>query len=107
MGCSYTYIVVCFSFGSLFHICIEKMFQATGNMVIPMFLQALGAIVNLILDPILIFGWMGIPAMGVTGAAVATIIGQMTACFSKRIGKFLSACGDSAFKKAFSGNCIR
>ncbi len=82
LGYQYAVIVICFSFGSLFHICIEKMFQATGNMVIPMFLQALGAIVNLILDPILIFGWMGIPAMGVTGAAVATIIGQMTACLS-------------------------
>lgn len=82
LGCQYAVIVICFSFGSLFHICIEKMFQATGNMVIPMFLQALGAVVNLILDPILIFGWMGIPAMGVTGAAVATIIGQMIACLS-------------------------
>ena len=46
MGCSYTYIVVCFSFGSLFHIYIEKMFQATGNMVMPMILQGVGALIT-------------------------------------------------------------
>lgn len=80
LGCQYSTIVICLSFGSLFHICVEKMFQAVGNMVIPMFLQGLGAVVNLILDPIFIFGWMGIPAMGVAGAAIATVIGQMCAC---------------------------
>lgn len=89
LGCQYSTIVICLSFGSLFHICVEKMFQATGNMVIPMFLQGLGAVVNLILDPIFIFGWLGIPAMGVAGAAIATIIGQMCAapvpsCFLSR-----------------------
>ena len=55
MGCSYTYIVVCLSFGSIFHIYIEKMFQATGNMIMPMILQAAGALTNIILDPIMIF----------------------------------------------------
>lgn len=80
LGCEYTYIVICFSFGSLFHIAIEKMFQATGKMIMPMFMQAFGAIVNIILDPIMIFGMFGFPAMGVKGAAVATIIGQMSAC---------------------------
>lgn len=80
MGCSYTYIVVCLSSGSLFHIYIEKMFQATGNMIMPMFLQAAGAIANIILDPIMIFGLFGFPAMGVAGAAVATVAGQFLAC---------------------------
>lgn len=56
------------------------MFQATGNMIIPMFLQAIGAIVNIILDPILIFGINGHLQLGVAGAAIATVIGQMTAC---------------------------
>lgn len=56
------------------------MFQATGNMMIPMFLQGIGAIVNIILDPILIFGINGYLEFGVAGAAIATIIGQMTAC---------------------------
>ena len=56
------------------------MFQATGNMMIPMFLQAIGAVTNIILDPILIFGINGYLKLGVAGAAIATVIGQMTAC---------------------------
>lgn len=56
------------------------MFQATGNMIIPMLMQGLGAIINIILDPIMIFGLLGFPAMGVAGAAVATLIGQFSAC---------------------------
>lgn len=81
MGSQYCYIVICLSFGSMFHICIEKMFQATGSMVVPMFLQAFGAVVNIVLDPIMIFGWFGVPAMGVMGAGIATVIGQFSACF--------------------------
>ena len=80
MSESYTRIVICLAFGSLFHIYIEKLFQAVGNMVVPMILQGVGAIVNIALDPVLIFGLLGLPALGVTGAAIATIIGQMTAC---------------------------
>ena len=77
-GLEYSQIVICFSFGSMLHINIEKMFQASGKMLIPMILQGVGAIVNIILDPILIFGKLGAPAMGVKGAAIATIIGQMS-----------------------------
>ena len=77
---TYGSIVITFTFGSIIHITIEKMFQATGNMMIPMFLQGIGAIVNIILDPILIFGINGYLEFGVAGAAIATIIGQMTAC---------------------------
>lgn len=77
---TYGTIVITFTFGSIIHITIEKMFQATGNMMIPMFLQAIGAITNIILDPILIFGINGYLKLGVAGAAIATIIGQMTAC---------------------------
>ncbi len=80
MGCDYSYVVLCFAFGSLLHILIEKMFQAVGNMILPMFLQAIGAIINIVLDPILIFGKFGLPALGVKGAAIATVIGQITAC---------------------------
>lgn len=80
MGCQYTYLVICFSAGSLFHIAVEKMFQSAGSMVIPMLMQGFGAIVNIILDPIMIFGLLGFPAMGVTGAAAATLIGQFSAC---------------------------
>lgn len=79
-GITYGSIVITFTFGSIIHITIEKMFQATGNMIITMFLQGIGAIINIILDPILIFGINGYFEMGVAGAAIATIIGQMTAC---------------------------
>lgn len=61
MSVNYTRIVICLSFGSLYHIFIEKLFQAVGNMVVPMILQGVGAIVNIILDPILIFGMFGLP----------------------------------------------
>ena len=63
-GTEYCRIVICLAFGSIFHISIEKIFQAVGNMVVPMVLQAVGAIINIVLDPIFIFGYFGIPAMG-------------------------------------------
>ena len=78
MAVTYSVIVITFTFGS--HIAIEKIFQATGNMIVPMVLQGVGAVINIILDPILIFGMFGLPKMGVAGAAAATIIGQMAAC---------------------------
>ncbi len=80
MAVTYSVIVITFTFGSHFHIAIEKIFQATGNMIVPMVLQGVGAVINIILDPILIFGMFGLPKMGVAGAAAATIIGQMAAC---------------------------
>ena len=99
-GCEYSYIVICLSFGSLFHIAIEKMFQACGNMLIPMALQALGAIINIILDPIMIFGYFGVPAMGVKGAAIATVIGQFAACICSII-LFFTKCKE--IKICFKG----
>ena len=77
---TYGSIVITLTFGSIYHITIEKMFQATGNMIVPMILQGVGAIINIILDPILIFGINGYLEFGVAGAAIATVIGQMTAC---------------------------
>lgn len=79
MGVQYTSIVVFFSFGTIFHIAIEKIFQSMGMMVIPMILQGAGAIINIVLDPLFIFGWGFFPAMGIRGAAIATIIGQISA----------------------------
>ena len=78
-SCDYTYIVMCVSFGQLLQMCLEKIFQGIGKMKTTMYLMASGCIINIILDPILIFGWFGLPAMGVTGAAVATVIGQIGA----------------------------
>ena len=79
-GIQYGTIVITLTFGSFIHLAVEKMFQASGNMIIPMIMQIIGAVVNIILDPILIFGYLGLPALGVSGAAIATIIGQMVAC---------------------------
>lgn len=79
MGVSYTYIVTFFSVGTITQIAIEKILQATGNTLAPMFLQIIGAVTNIILDPILIYGYFGFSPMGVKGAAIATIIGQITA----------------------------
>ena len=79
MGCDYVYIVMIFSFGVFIQIVLEKTLQATGNMIYPMFFQLTGAITNIILDPILIFGLYGVPELGVKGAAIATVIGQIFA----------------------------
>ncbi|MEE1491573.1 MAG: MATE family efflux transporter, partial [Massilioclostridium sp.] len=77
MGCDYTYVVTIFSFGMMIEIGLEKTLQATGNMIYPMLFQLSGAVINIILDPIFIFGKFGVPALGVRGAAVATVIGQI------------------------------
>ena len=69
-GIQYGTIVITFAFGSFIHLAVEKMFQACGNMVVPMVMQIVGAVVNIVLDPILIFGYFGFPAMGVIGACL-------------------------------------
>lgn len=73
---TYTYIITVASIFVFVGIGSEKILQATGNMKTPMLQHILGAVVNIILDPILIFGLFGFPAMGVAGAGIATIIGQ-------------------------------
>ncbi len=78
-ACDYTYVVLCISFGELLQMCLEKIFQGLGKMKTTMVMMASGCIINIILDPILIFGWFGFPAMGVKGAAIATVIGQIGA----------------------------
>ncbi len=78
-GKEYMTICCCMSFGIFIQLMFERMLQATGKTIYSMYTQGVGAIVNIILDPILIFGVFGIPGMGVTGAAVATVIGQIVA----------------------------
>ena len=78
-GTIYLKIVCIFSFGMLAQFCFEKMLQATGRTIFSMYTQMLGAIINIILDPILIFGLFGAPRMGMAGAAIATVIGQIAA----------------------------
>ena len=78
-ACDYTYIVLCLSFGALLQIAFEKIFQSIGQMKITMYLLIVGCVINIVLDPILIFGLLGFPALGVSGAAIATVIGQICA----------------------------
>ncbi len=78
-GTSYLFVCSVFSFGVFGQIVFERLVQATGKTIYSMLTQGFGAIINIILDPIFIFGFFGIPAMGVTGAAIATVAGQICA----------------------------
>ena len=75
-GCSYLRIVTVYSLGMTCFLCFEKLLQSTGQTTAAMIGQLSGSVTNIILDPILIFGWLGFPAMGVAGAAIATVAGQ-------------------------------
>ena len=78
-GSIYLAIVTIGSIGIFIEILYERLLQATGNAFLSMVTQTTGAVINIILDPILIFGWFGLPAMGIAGAALATVIGQWCA----------------------------
>lgn len=77
LGSQYLSIVMTCSFGVFIAVVCEKIMQGTGDTMGAMFVQLLGAVINLILDPIMIFGLFGFPALGVRGAAIATVIGQI------------------------------
>ncbi len=78
-GNDYMKLVLICSFGMLMQICLERMLLATGKTFYSMITQATGAIINCIMDPILIFGLLGAPRLEVKGAAIATVFGQIVA----------------------------
>ena len=78
-GAEYLSLCSVLSFGIFFQITLERLLQSTGKTFFTMITQATGAIINIILDPIFIFGYFGLPAMGISGAAIATVFGQTIA----------------------------
>ncbi|MCD8327798.1 MAG: MATE family efflux transporter [Ruminococcus sp.] len=78
-GNDYLSIIMMFSMGVFFQITFERLLQSTGKTIYNMITQGTGAIINIILDPILIFGYFGFPKLGAAGAAIATVIGQTIA----------------------------
>ncbi|MDR3263591.1 MAG: MATE family efflux transporter [Clostridiales bacterium] len=77
MGTEYLSICTILSFGAILSMVYEKLLQATGRTVLSTVAQLSGAVTNIILDPIMIFGYLGCPALGIQGAAYATVIGQL------------------------------
>ena len=76
-GIAYLRICCCASFGIFLGLTFDRLLQSTGRTLLTMYTQMLGAIMNIVLDPIMIFGLFGFPALGVAGAAVATVLGQI------------------------------
>lgn len=98
VGTLYLRIVTIGSVFLIFEIMFEKILQATGNMIAPMLISLSGALVNLILDPILIFGLFGFPKLGVAGAGIATITGQ---CIGFSVGLFIVFTKNHSIKVQF------
>lgn len=80
-GEEYLEIICIFSFGSFLGIMFDRLMQSTGRTIYTLFTQGIGAVINIVLDPIMIFGYFGCPAMGVAGAAYATVISQIIGAF--------------------------
>ena len=79
LGTTYLRVCTLASFGLFMEIACERLLQSTGKTIYSMYTQGLGAVINIILDPILIFGYFGAPALGIAGAAGATVFGQVIA----------------------------
>lgn len=87
-GTQYLSICTIMSIGIFMEMMLERIIQSTGRTIYNLYTQGIGAIINIILDPIMIFGYFGCPAMGIRGAALATVIGQIAAaCLSLYFNK--------------------
>lgn len=100
MGIQYLSIVCICSFGMYAQFVFEKLLQSTGLTFYSMLAQLAGAVTNIVLDPILIFGMFGLPEMGVAGAAIATVIGQ---CVGALVGIFFNLTKNKELKLHFKG----
>ena len=87
-GTDYTAICCIFTLGIFVEVLGERLLQASGRTIFTLYTQGTGAVLNILLDPLFIFGGFGIPAMGVAGAAVATVIGQWVAAIMAVIFNF-------------------
>lgn len=108
MTVTYLRICLCISLGIFMNIFTEKSLQSTGDTIHPMIIQASGAIFNVVFDPILIFGYFGFPALGIAGAAFATVAGQLFAMimglfFLKR-NRYINI---RLLRLNFNGNCAK
>lgn len=99
MAADYLKICCGWSFGILYFSLYEKVLQATGKSMYSTVAQITGAVINVILDPIMIYGWFGCPELGVKGAAYATVIGQIA---SALVGLILHLKANKEIKNSFS-----
>lgn len=97
-GEDYLFVCLVGSFSLFGQFLFERLLQSTGRAALSMISQIAGAVTNIILDPLMIFGYKGIPAMGVQGAAIATIIGQFIGCL---VGLFLHLWKNKEIKLSF------
>lgn len=103
-GTSYMRIALVFSFGIFFQLMLERLLLSTGKTVFSMMSQLIGAIVNIIFDPIMIFGLCGFPKMGVAGAAYATVLGQVIAAIAALVFNLKFNKEITIFRKGFRPN---